>query len=1089
MRYEPKKIEKKWQKIWEKSGHPKPRGKKGKCYILDMFPYPSGDGLHVGHVENFTATDIYARFMRFQGYDVLHPMGWDAFGLPAENFAIKTGIHPDQKTKQSIQNFTRQIKSIGLSYDWDREINTSSPDYYRFTQWMFLFLYKHGLAYKKKASVNWCRACQTVLANEQVVDGKCERSGDTVVQKDLEQWFFKITDFIEPTRSKTGKKISGLLSGLEKIDWPTSTKLAQKNWIGKSEGAEVVFPVALAGAKPNFLILHGHTGRANKNFIPWLKQSLEKQGYRVTAPDLPHTDNPTEEEQMKFVLKHCEIDENTVIVGHSLGAIGAMAIVEKLKHPIRGLVLVATAMSPDFAPKSKIYHQSFAWKRNYALLKRQCGFIQVISDTRETHRVAYLESLARQLDAMLVVGASEKEHFTAQEEPLLLDALVPVLKVFTTRLDTIYGCTYVVVAPEHPLVKNVESRISNLGEVKKYLEQTKRKTDLERTELNREKTGVCLQGIEAVHPFTGERLPVYVADYVLATYGTGAVMGVPAHDERDFKFAKKHNLPIKKSIDSERNYIVVIEESLQSVFYEEVARFSSAETRNGLAHIFTDDVDRVFDLAEQYFIGGPWYIHSEGPVKKILFHTNTENKRFDWSSSKGLKEAYDYGSSRGIEKGQLDWSDPYEATTEDGVLSDSDEFSGLTSAEAREKMAQWLKKEGLGKKVVNYRLRDWLISRQRYWGAPIPIIYCDDCGAVPVPEKDLPVKLPTDVDFRPTGESPLVRSKSFHRVKCPKCGTKARRESDTMDTFVCSSWYYLRFADPKNTKTFASKRALKQCLPVDFYMGGAEHTVLHLLYARFFTKALMKYGHLDFDEPFMKLRHQGIILGEDGNKMSKSKGNVVNPDQIVAEFGADSLRLYEMFMGPLDEMKAWNTASVVGLRRFLERVWRLQSKVQSPNSKVENRNLESILHKTIKKVTEDIEGLKFNTAISALMILLNEMEKAEDIPLARYEVFLVLLSPFAPHMAEELWHLLGEKKPIFLAPWPTYDPKKIVDDMVTIAVQVNGKVRATLSVANDADEATVKAQALADPKVQTHLAGKTLRKAIYVPGKILSLVV
>lgn len=808
--YDPKKIEGKWQKIWAKAGVPKKTGSKGKFYILDMFPYPSGDGLHVGHVENFTATDIYARYKRFQGYDVLRPMGWDAFGLPAENFAIKTGIHPKIKTAESIKNFKRQMQSVGLSYDWSREINASSPEYYRWTQWMFLFLYKNGLAYKKKAKVNWCESCHTVLANEQVIDGKCDRSGDIVIQKDLEQWFFKITDFVEPTKSPTGKKVLGLLSGLDTIDWPESTKAAQRHWIGRSEGAEVVF---------------------------------------------------------------------------------------------------------------------------------------YVTDTEEE------------------------------------------VRVFTTRVDTIYGCTYVVIAPEHALMQKLESKIENLEEVQHYIATTKKKTDLERTELNKDKTGVCLQGVTVVHPFTGERLPVYIADYVLGTYGTGAVMGVPAHDERDFAFAKKYQLEIIEVI--------------------------------------------------------------EGKEPQV------EERPF----------------------------------TDDGTLVASKEFTGLTSEEAREKMTAWLKKEKLGKKVVNYRLRDWLISRQRYWGAPIPIIYCDTCGTVPVPEKDLPVKLPTDVDFRPTGESPLVRSKSFHKVKCPKCGGKARRESDTMDTFVCSSWYYMRFADPQNTKVFASKKALAKYLPVDFYMGGAEHTVLHLLYARFFTKALMKHGYVEFAEPFEKLRHQGMILAPDGQKMSKSKGNVVNPDQVVAEFGADSLRLYEMFMGPLEDMKAWNTGSIIGVRRFLEKVWRLEERIQNPESRIKNSNIESLVHRTIKKVTEDIEELKFNTAISSLMICVNELEKSESISKILYSQFLILLSPLAPHIAEELWSNSGEKKSIFLAPWPKYDKKKIVAESVNVAVQVNGKVRAVIAVVHGTSEDDVKAQALSDANVKLHLADKTVRKVIYVPGKIVSIVV
>lgn len=807
--YRAQAIEKKWQKEWEANGHPRSKGTKGKYYILDMFPYPSGDGLHVGHVENYTATDILSRFKRMNGYDVMHPIGWDAFGLPAENFAIKTGIHPDKKTHQNIKNFTRQIKSLGMSYDWDREIDTSSPEYYRWTQWMFLFLYEQGLAYKKQAHVNWCPKDATVLANEQVVDGKCDRCGTEVAQKNLEQWFFKITDFVEDTRTKSGKKVTGLISGLEGVDWPSSTKAAQRHWIGRSEGAEVIFPLA-----------------------------------------------NTEEE----------------------------------------------------------------------------------------------------------------------------------VTVFTTRVDTIFGCTYVVVAPEHPLLRNIEQRISNIEEVKGYLEQTQKKTDLERTELNKEKTGVKLEGIEAVNPFTSEKVPVYVADYVLGTYGTGAVMAVPAHDERDYAFAKKYSLPVKQSV----------------------------------------------------------------------------------VSSQTIDDA---------------------CFTEDGVLVDSGEFTGLASAEAREKMSAWLKQEQLGGQRVQYRLRDWLISRQRYWGAPIPIIYCDDCGTVPVPVKDLPVKLPTDVDFRPTGESPLVRSKSFQRVKCPECGAKARREADTMDTFVCSSWYYLRFADSKNTEAFADPRQLERYLPVDFYMGGAEHSVLHLLYARFFTKALAKHGHLGFDEPFMKLRHQGMVLAEDGRKMSKSWGNVVNPDEVVGEFGADTLRLYEMFMGPLEDMKSWNTGSIVGLRRFLEKVWKLQERIADIEDEASKRRIESLLHQTIKKVTEDIEELKYNTAISALMICVNALEKEARIPYSIFNTLLVLISPFAPHIAEELWSEMGEQQSIFLSEWPVWDGQKIVADTVSVAVQVNGKVRAVISLSPDESEAEALRLAQADANVAQWIAGGPLRKVVYVPGRILNIVV
>jgi len=806
--YKAKEVEKKWQDLWEErsASQASEQSDKEKCFVLDMFPYPSGDGLHVGHVENYTATDIYSRYKRLQGFEVLHPIGWDAFGLPAENFAIKTGVHPDEKTHQNIANFTRQIKSLGISYDWSRVIDTSSPEYYKWTQWFFLFLYKNGLAYRKQASVNWCPSCQTVLANEQVVDGVCERCKTEVIQKNLKQWFFKITDFIEDQKSQSSD-VSGLLSGLEKIDWPESTKKAQQHWIGRSEGALVKFAIS------------------------------------------------------------------------------------------------------------------------------------------------------------------------GQEE---------CIEVFTTRVDTIFGCTYVVVAPEHELITNQWLTLKNQSEVQNYLQDVKKKTELERTDLSQNKTGVKLEGIEAVNPFTGEAVPVYVADYVLGNYGTGAVMAVPAHDERDLEFAKKYDLPIKISIET---------------------------------------------------VG------------------------------KNSKE---------------------ECLTDDGVLVNSGEFDGLTSEEAREKMTLWLEEKKLGAKKVNYRLRDWLVSRQRYWGAPIPIIYCDTCGEQPVPESDLPVSLPTDVDFRPTGESPLTRSESFHDVKCPKCGEKARRESDTMDTFVCSSWYYLRFADPKNAEAFADPEKLKKWLPVDVYMGGAEHTVLHLLYARFITKALCKYGLIDFDEPFMKLKHQGMVLAEDGRKMSKSLGNVVNPDDVVGQFGADSLRLYEMFMGPLEDAKAWKTDNLVGPRRFLEKVWRMAEKVTEKTS--ENKTLQTLLHKTIQKVTKDIEEFHFNTVISSLMIVSNEMDKQSVIAKENFETLLILLSPFAPHIAEELWETMGHTKSIFKAVWPKVNLQYLKEETVDIVVQVNGKLRGKISIASDSTQKEAESIVMQDEKIAMYIQGKEIKKIIFVPNRLLNIV-
>lgn len=822
MKYDHAKIEKKWAKYWaehpelsaadDRSAKPKQSfdGLRTKMYILDMFPYPSGDGLHTGHVESYTATDILCRYLRMKGQNVLHPQGWDAFGLPAENYAIKTKIHPAETTKKAIATFKQQMNMMGFSYDWSREMNSSDPAYYKWTQWFFLLLYKNGLAYKKKGQVNWCDSCQTVLANEQAEGGACERCGSSVVQKDLEQWYFSITKFIEPSEALTKEgrtiKTAGLLDGLDKIDWPESTKAGQRNWIGKSEGAQ--FKMAVEGS------------------------------------DL-------------------------------------------------------------------------------------------------------------------------------------------VMEVFTTRLDTVFGMTFALIAPEHQLVQKLKAQISNWSEVEKYIVETKKKSDLQRQAEVKDKTGVELKGVKVINPFTKKAIPLFASDFVLAHYGTGAVMAVPGHDQRDFDFAKKFDLPI-------------------------------------------DEVIKSID-----------------------------------GKSSIVKEAY----------------------TEDGVLVNSGEFDSLTSAEARKKLTLWLEKEKIGQGTINYKLRDWLVSRQRYWGAPIPIIYCDKCGEVPVPESDLPVELPTDVDFMPTGESPLAKSKSFQDVKCPKCGGAARRESDTMDTFVCSSWYYFRYSDPKNEKEFAGKEMIKKWLPVDLYVGGAEHTVLHLLYSRFFTKVLHKLGYIDFDEPFLKMRHQGIILAEDGNKMSKSKGNVVNPDSVVKEYGADALRMFEMFMGPLEDAKPWNTKGIIGISRFLERVWKIK-----PAAKAE-KELEILLHKTIKKVSEDIENLKFNTAISALMILVNELNGGERISKEQYETFLILLAPFAPFMTEELWSRLGHDKSIFTEQWPEYDKNLIKEDTIQMPVQINGKVRAVLSVSADISEEEAQKQALADAAVQKWLEGKEPKKVLFVKGRLVNIVI
>jgi leucyl-tRNA synthetase len=940
--FDHKKIDKKWQDKWEKDRlyetADKPKKKPahaeasaGKQYVLDMFPYPSGAGLHVGHPEGYTATDILSRFLRMRGHDVLHPMGWDAFGLPAENYAIKQGIPPWKSIAENIDRFREQIKSIGLSYDWSREINTSEPSYYRWTQWLFLQLYQKGLAYKKEAYVNWCPKDQTVLANEQVVDGCCDRCGTVVIQKLLSQWFFRITDYADR-----------LLNDLDKLDWPEPIKLMQKNWIGRSEGAEIDFEIKDSSLK-RFVILHGKHGSPETDFIPWLKTRLEKEGHEVIVPELPNTENPNDLEQFDFVKKNVKFDENTVILGHSFGGIVALRLLEQ-GIKVQGVILAATPATGKFLdgkPRPTVA-EAISRGFDFEKIKVNSNYFKVLVDlTDKVVRQQDGPILADGLSTVVEYVSADTPHFNGKEELTILNSLQPKIKVFTTRPDTIFGATYMVLAPEHPLVQQITTS-EQKNTVEKYIEETKKKTELQRTALEKEKTGV-FTGAYAINPATKEAVPVWMADYVLATYGTGAIMAVPEHDERDAEFAKKYKLPI---------------------------------------------------------------------VDKPLLSKTEAIKKF-------------------------------------------------------------------GKSKIQYKLRDWLVSRQRYWGAPIPIIYCDECGMQAVPEKDLPVELPTDVDFLPTGESPIARSKTFHQVKCPNCGGPAKRDSDTMDTFVDSSWYFFRFTDPHNDKTFADKKHMKAWLPVDTYVGGAEHAVLHLLYARFFTKALHDLGFIDFEEPFMKLRNQGLILGPDGEKMSKSRGNVVNPDDVIGQFGADAFRMYEMFMGPLEEVKPWQTNGIVGVKRFLDKVWRYQQVFEPAH---ENKQI----HKLVKKITSDIDAFKFNTAIAAFMEFLNENKQMS---LANWETFLILLAPFAPHVTEELWHQLKHKDSIHLQVWPKFDTKAVVEENITVVVQVLGRVRTSLNMPAGSSQEEVKKQALADENVKKHLEGKEILKEIFIKDKLINFVV
>lgn len=797
-------VEKKWQQYWEQNKTFKTSEDEGKkkFYALDMFPYPSGAGLHVGHPEGYTATDILSRMKRMQGYNVLHPMGWDAFGLPAEQYALDTGNDPAEFTEHNINTFRRQIKSLGFSYDWDREINTTDQNYYKWTQWIFTKLYEHGLAYIDEVAVNWCPALGTVLANEEVIDGKSERGGHPVERRPMKQWVLKITAYAER-----------LIADLDELDWPESIKEMQRNWIGRSEGAEVTFGIE----------------------------------------------------------------------GHD-------------------------------------------------------------------------------------------ESFT----------------VFTTRPDTLYGATYAVLAPEHKLVEQITVPAQKEA-VEAYLDQAKRKSDLERTDLAKEKTGV-FTGAYAINPVNGERLPIWIADYVLISYGTGSIMAVPAHDERDYEFAKTFDLPIKQVI-------------------------------------------------------------AGGDISK---------------------EAY-AGDGEHINSGMLD---------------------GLNKEEAISKMIEWLEAEGKGNRKVTYRLRDWLFSRQRYWGEPIPILHLEDGTMKVVPESELPIVLPKTKEIKPsgTGESPLANIAEWVNTIDPETGMKARRETNTMPQWAGSCWYFLRFIDPHNDKALADPDKLKEWLPIDIYIGGAEHAVLHLLYSRFWHKFLYDIGVVPTKEPFQKLFNQGMILGENNEKMSKSKGNVVNPDDIINSHGADTLRMYEMFMGPLDASIAWSTKGLDGARRFLDRVYRLfvGDNGELNEKIVETTNvagMERVYHQTVKKVTEDYEGLRFNTGISQLMVFVNEAYKAEVLPKKFMEDFVKMLSPIAPHLGEELWEKLGHSESLAYAAWPTYDEAKLVEDEVEIVLQINGKNKEKLRIASDSTKEQMEEMAKNNEMIKELIEGKTIVKVIAVPGKLVNIVV
>lgn len=1014
MAYDFRKIEAKWRKVWAREGIYEPDVQKARrpFFNLMMFPYPSAEGLHIGGVRTFTGVDIYGRFKRMQGYDVFEPIGLDGFGIHSENYALKAGKHPFVHAKESERNFYRQLNYIGNGFAWRERLETYDPHYYRWTQWIFTEMFRRGLAYRRKQAVNWCPSCKTVLADEQVIGGECERCSSRVTKKELEQWFFRITAYAER-----------LLRNLEKLDWSEVVKTAQRNWIGRSEGAELAFEVR-SKEKPNFVLVHGYGGSPRRGFFPWLKGELEKRGYRVQTPLLPHTDKSkvNEQDDMLALWRQTKFDENTVLLGHSLGSVVAMKAVEKLKQPIRRLILVGGFLKPRFGDRPRPFEKTFSWKFDFSKIKRRAADIRILHDQNdEIVPLARAKELALALGVEPILFAAEGMHACGRREPAVLENCLDIVKVFTTRPDTLFGATYLVLAPEHPLVtsllkiKNQNTKLRNVNEVRRYVEKAKEKSEAERMAEGREKTGVELKGIKAINPATRKEIPVWVADYVVAGYGTGAIMGVPAHDERDWEFAEKYKLPA----------VMVI---------------------------------------------CPNYPEKTCPV---------------------LKAAY----------------------TGDGWLVASGKFSGMKSEKAKWAITKFVG----GKKQVQYKLRDWLISRQRYWGPPIPMIYCSACADVgrgerrdmpgwyAVPAKSLPVKLPYVEDFRPrgSGKSPLAAVKSFYEVKCPACGGLARRETDVSDTFLDSSWYYIgylmkfgnwrwEFGEPQ------FDRIVRKWLPVHSYIGGAEHSVLHLLYSRFLAMAMKDAGYLKFEEPFSRFRAHGLIT-KDGAKMSKSRGNIVNPDEYFAKFGADAMRMYLAFIAPLTQGGDFRDEGIAGITRFLNRVWKL-GKVMTVASRPaqSSRRILYALHRAIKKVGEDIEELRYNTAISALMVLEGEMEAAPaEVSLTAWLDFLKLLAPFAPFMAEELYQTaigsggtasFNRFESIHQQRWPKYNPAVLETETVKIVVQVNGKVRDRLEVKRNAGEEEVKHAAFQSEKVRRVAGDKRPKRVVYVPGRLINLV-
>lgn len=1119
--YDHTKIEKKWQKKWEstKVNRAKDHSKQKKFYSLIEFPYPSGDGLHVGHIRSNTAMDVISRKRRMEGYNVLYPIGWDAFGLPAENYAIKTGIHPSVVVKKNTDIFRKQLKSLGFSFDWSREINTTDPKYYKWTQWIFLQFLKKGLAYKKKLAVNWCPKDFTVLANEEVIDGSCERCGTKVEKREKEQWMLAITKYAER-----------LDKDLDETDFLEKIKIQQRNWIGKSEGAEIEFPVVMKKNKVRFVLLHGYEGSPKANFFPWLKNELEKRGYEVEVPELPNSKYPKESEQVDFVIKNCRFDENTIVMGHSLGAVVAMKVLMRLNKPVSGLVLIAGAVDPKFHDDSRPFEKDFNWDFDYSLIQNLTdGKISILSDIKEKYRMPYLKYLAEKLQARLVETESNDEHFCAEVEPEILKSVTPLLSVFTTRPDTLFGVTYLVLSPENECVNIFLPYIENKNEVLNYIKKSKSQTNINHTDAKLEKTGIELKGLKAINPVNGEEIPVWIADYVLADYGTGAVMAVPAHDERDWEFAKRYGLEIRDVVMPVRIDLtnphragkkVVERKAIQAIVRNpKTDKILCLKWKKQPWTTFIvggmEDGEDIVESAKREVMEETGYKNLKfirvlgGPVKSEFFATHKDENRVAYFSVVYFELDNDEKVSvnpEELEKHEPIWLDLKDirrdtmqcgeldiwlyrlknennASIEEGILVNSAQFDGKDSTLIKKEITEFAG----GKWVTRFKLRDWIFSRQRYWGEPIPVVHCEKCGIVPVPEKDLPVKLPKVKNYKPTetGESPLASISKWLNTKCPKCKGKAKRETDTMPNWAGSSWYYLRYTDTKNKKTFADKKKLQYWTAVDWYNGGMEHTTLHLLYSRFWHKFLFDQGLVPTSEPYKKRTSHGLILAEGGEKMSKSKGDTINPDEIVKTIGADALRMHEMFMGPFDQAIVWDTNTIAGSRRFIERVWRLQEKIGGS----ENKGIEVSVHKTIKKVSEDIENMKFNTAISSMMIFLNELEREGPFSKKYYEVLLRLLAPFIPHITEEIWEMLGNKESINYSSWPEYDADKVMENTVQITIQINGKVRGSMECKIDKDDLYIKDMALNKDEIKKWISGMDIKRIIIVKNKLINIVI